>query len=478
MNITLSSVFSASVLAISAAVAPAVQAESTPIPVPVEDGKSTKFEYERIKIVERAGEELSQEIEGDTVKREVEPYVPFGASGSENRVVPEPAPPLRSAPAKEVRIGVKQRLNLEGRRIVNLGAPHDPHDAVSKSYLEEILDQKGLTGGVDNLGDHIARDVLNMNGLNITNLKDPVFEEDAANRKFVEDAIREAMVLTEAKINGKLGEDAFNQMLGDLEDRLKEQFKTAEYPKTVELNKGEIGFAKIQTLNVEKALNLGGARLTGVPDAQVDGDAVSLSVAKDLLKDERAALLKEVAAAEKRITESARSWAQDQMTGVSEDLGEVEDQIEARLSEIDGILTDLQRAIALQVSEAPIGASALAEAITLDPAVAKLDRALNINGRIEGFSAQYRSTSNQIVGNLSGADSINAIRALEPVAYSMPDHDGFLLGVDPSSIPGQFDYIRHPDRMEMVDYTQLIAPLIASIQVLDRRVQRIEDSLR
>jgi hypothetical protein len=249
---------------------------------------------------------------------------------------------------------------------------------------------------------------------------------------------------------------------------LKELSKAAEYPRDIELDSSEIGFAEIKTLRVGNALNMEGARLTGVPEAKSDGDAMNLVATKSLLSEAVINMEAALKVTEERLSKSAKELANDHAQEIS-----------VRLSEVEEILEEHQRAIALQISEAPLGARALVEALKLKDHGIYVDRKLVMNRSIEGVSAQYRTTSKQIAGELSGADAIGALRKLRPMAYHMPDHAGFLLGIHPDSIPGQFDYIRQVDTdgEMMIDYVQMISPIIASIQVLDRRLQRIEDSL-
>ncbi|MCW3784652.1 tail fiber domain-containing protein [Defluviimonas salinarum] len=78
----------------------------------------------------------------------------------------------------------KKDLNLDGFALFNLGDPVDPMDAVNLAYLEAYVTANG-----DNMGDHVAAKALDMNGFTITNLPIPVAPDQAANRAYVDTAV-------------------------------------------------------------------------------------------------------------------------------------------------------------------------------------------------------------------------------------------------------------------------------------------------
>lgn len=72
-----------------------------------------------------------------------------------------------------------QILNMSSNKIINLTNPTAAQDATTKAYVD-------AQGGADNLGNHTATQILNMNSNKITNLTDPAGAQDAATKAYVD----------------------------------------------------------------------------------------------------------------------------------------------------------------------------------------------------------------------------------------------------------------------------------------------------
>ena len=90
-------------------------------------------------------------------------------------------------------------LDIDNHKMENLPDPVDDQDAVNKKYIDGIVENLTLKQGLirENGGFNLVDSYINMNFQNVRNLGFPKDESDAVPRKFVQDVIRDV----EEKIN-------------------------------------------------------------------------------------------------------------------------------------------------------------------------------------------------------------------------------------------------------------------------------------
>ena len=90
-------------------------------------------------------------------------------------------------------------LDIDNHKVENLPDPVDEKDAANKKYIDEIVKNLTLKQGLlrENGGFNLVDSYINMNFHNIRNVGLPKHEADAVPRKFVDDIIKEV----EEKIN-------------------------------------------------------------------------------------------------------------------------------------------------------------------------------------------------------------------------------------------------------------------------------------
>ena len=84
-------------------------------------------------------------------------------------------------------------LDIDNHKMENLPDPVDDQDAVNKKYIDGIVENLTLKQGLirENGGFNLVDSYINMNFNNIRNLGNPRHEADAVPRKFVQDVIRD-----------------------------------------------------------------------------------------------------------------------------------------------------------------------------------------------------------------------------------------------------------------------------------------------
>lgn len=112
-------------------------------------------------------------------------------------------------------------LDMKNHKIVNLGDPGNPDEAINKRYLDHVMRMQVTTvenmiesgktevqGGIENK----LKDGLDMKNKKIKNLGDPINPDEAVNKKYVDTSMRTQATTVEHNI-----ENAKTEVLGAIE---------------------------------------------------------------------------------------------------------------------------------------------------------------------------------------------------------------------------------------------------------------------
>jgi hypothetical protein len=165
----------------------------------------------------------------------------------------------------------------------------------------------------------------------------------------------------------------------------------------------------------------------------------------------------------------------------------IEDQVSELSLVLDGLRTAIDNgtpmpAISSEVtSSAPVkmDISEITEKLRSVSGDFTVYGSLNISGGLNGVTSQFRPTpsSEDALGRLTGSDAMDSLREIRSVVYDLPE-GGLATGIDPSTIPPQLEFMKRTSESEgtfdSVDYAQMIGPMMAAIQYLDGRIEKLE----
>jgi hypothetical protein len=352
------------------------------------------------------------------------------------------------------------------------------------------------------LGDHVAARVLNMNGYNITNLADPFFEGDAVTLGYLN---RNAgwdhqvtqdvdfggfkmlnigdVILDGSKVYGGSFEApaiSHPEITGGTLSGISMRNAAIEVPRVTggtfeapallnpsidkaTITNGEMtgtalvdgaltgGTAtgttfdevSISSATVTGDITFDGGRLTGIADPQEEGDVMTLSATQALIEDLSAEIQEKF---DGLVVTAAEQSEGDDTSAVSVSV----DPVHAALSQMEDVLDGLD----------------------------SLSGDLRIDGVITGSHAQYRPTpsGDEALGVLAGSDILSALSEVDAIVYKLPG-GALAAGIDPETIPAEMAFVLKAadgGDFDSIDYTQLIGPMIATIQNMDARIKALE----
>ena len=372
------------------------------------------------------------------------------------------------------------------------------------------------------LGDHIASRVLNMNGYNITNLADPFFEADAVTLGYLN---RHSGWDHKAVGDVDFGGNALGNIGGITLDGATVQGGTFDAPaiRHPEITGGTISGISLSNAAIKVprvtggsfdapallAASIDGATITGseineatLRDPTVSGgDLENVSIAAG--EAEGISLNGETRVTGTLVLDGVRvSGDMTLDAGRIVGLADAENDLDAMnkrttLRMIDESLSEIRNIVGgpRPVQSAPPADEGTNPVAVIPPAREPLqnighisgdltvDGNLNIAGLIAGGAAQYRPTPivADALGYLDGADTLDALLDMKALVYNLPDGT-LAAGVDPGTIPQRMEFIIRPVESgsggASIDYIQMIGPMVAAIQLMDRRIAELEARLR
>lgn len=360
------------------------------------------------------------------------------------------------------------------------------------SHAQEIPMNAG-----DGMGDHIASQVVNMNGFNITNLSDPFFEGDAVTlRYFNEHAQWSHEATQDINLNGFaisgvsdifLGEGTLHggvlaapviagpQITGGTISAATIKSPTISVP---EVTGGTFESAILSSPVIDNATLIGGEisdtelRDNRIVGATFSGDMIfttKIDLQGNHLKDARI---------ENGSAVSDIEMSGNLITGLGDAAGDTDAMSQqATRVMIKTFIAEFREEMASdQGAEAPDKADAsITEDAPEDDVVVLAPEALSVDEALVVMASVFRDApgKSQILGNLSGSDSLSALNGIDAVIYR-GDGDVILAGIDPESIPDELAFMVSGDADKSIDYVQMIGPMLSVIQHLDRRIRVLE----
>ena len=384
----------------------------------------------------------------------------------------------------------------------------------------------------DGLGDHIASRVLNMNGYNITNLKDPFFEGDAVtlgyfNRHNEWDHRATRDVDFGGNSLGNIGEMVLDGTLmrgGAFEAPALENplitggtlsgismrnaaisvphvtGGTFEGPVMLAptldqatmtnstLDSVKITVAEIDGLTVTGDIALKGGRLTGLGAPTTDSDAMTRAATREMIQSNVGRLQEQIddlaAAAAMVAVNPGAAVAPIVEIEAEEEVAllrpwpKADDVVGGRLGK--GLLALAARE---GVWDGGIDVQVLASSIGTLPDGLNVDGSMHVFGNIYGGEAQFRPApfGEDALGVLGGADVLEAFASIDAVVYRLPDGN-LAAGIDTDTLPESLGFMKRSyvgaNGNDGLDYAQLIGPMIATINQLNARVEALEAELR
>ena len=362
-----------------------------------------------------------------------------------------------------------------------------------------IAAPRGSVAG-DDMGDHIADRVLNMNGFNITNLEDPFFEGDAvtlgyfnAHNGWSHSADQDIdmggfgllnigrLDLDDATLSGGRYEesDITTAMIGD--STMTNSIITRATIDGSKLTEPRLSGAILSGMTrIEGGVDMTGNALTGLADATAETDAMTMRATRAMIDEKIAggaasADMDEVLA---RISDLEKAVP---AAGTVEEISGQVEAMAARVPEAGAIEAVMDQVDTL---EKRLGDAATSEAVAaLETALGDIEARLATGLPRDAETSRFRPTPElaDALGRLTGEDALRAISAIDAMVYNLPDDGGVAVGIAPGSIPPELRFlVRKYGEGDSytargVDYAQMIGPMVAAIRTLSERVEILED---
>ena len=78
---------------------------------------------------------------------------------------------------------------------------------------------------------------------------------------------------------------------------------------------------------------------------------------------------------------------------------------------------------------------------------------------------------------MGGGDVLDALRGMNTIVYTLSGGK-YAIGIDPDTIPEGMNFIIHKkendEKLDSIDYSQMIGPLVATLQHMDARIRALE----